>query len=57
MNAYLGYGVHVEHDPELNQVMLKVDRSEGTHWIALTQEEIDALNQFASQCPPLTGFG
>lgn len=53
---YLGYGVRAEHDASLNQVILKVDREEGVHYIALTQDELNALNEFAKRLPPLTGF-
>lgn len=57
MNAvYLGYGVRAEHDESLNQVILKVDRSAATHFIALTQEELTALDDFTKSLPPLTGY-
>lgn len=53
---YLGYGVHAEHDPELNQIVLKASREYGEHFIALTQAEIDRLSEYAKQFPPLTGY-
>lgn len=55
-NTYLGYGVRAEHDAALNQIVLKVEREDGVHYIALTADEIAALNDFAKRFPPLTGY-
>lgn len=55
-SIYLGYGVHAEHDPRINQILLYVDRAEGRHIVAMTQEEINSLVAFAKELPPLTGF-
>jgi len=44
---YLGYGVHASYDAVEPQIFLWVSRENGYHYIAITAEELIALNEYA----------
>lgn len=46
---YIGYGVYVGVDRVRDQVILMCPREEGTHYIALTNEEIHNLVKIAQR--------
>lgn len=46
---YLGYGVYIGVDPELQEYVLWTERDAATHYINLTGEEIEALIRYTGR--------
>lgn len=44
---YLGYGVYVGWNVTTGEYVMYVEREDGIHWIAMTKDEIEALNRYA----------
>lgn len=56
-DTYLGYGVYAANDPAREQIILKVSREDRVHFVALTADELSALNRFAKRCFASTSTG
>jgi hypothetical protein len=48
-DRYIGYGVYLQPDPELDQLVLKVSREGTVHFIAITDGELLLINEAAAK--------